>query len=692
VLVLLAVILAGLPGQPESAVPPDSLNMTAVSRWDRGAAEAVAIADSVTYLGSGTSVLVIRDSVSMFAASLPGQCQGLLVDGSLLYAAAGKAGLVVLDIADPERPRPVATLDLPGYALDFAKSGSIGAVASADYGVSLLDLSDPTRPRLVSSFVPAESSNAVAIADGSVYIACGSQGLVGVDVSRPESPAVAMRLPTPSPAVSVASKDSIVYVMCGDSGVLIVNAAGPQRPPRPTRMDWPGAQEMAVSGSLAAVACGWNGVRILDVFDPASPVVLSYPAVPGYARNVAVNQGLMSVGVVLGGVLRYNVSVPGSPVFLNRFGVPGYTVDVATNDSIAWVGMTDGLHAVDLSRNPARDIGFCPLTRAAASVGLGPNFAAVALGDLGVGIVRIDDPRQPTLAATLAVADSAIAVAVRDSWVFVGTVDSGVQVVLVDSPERPQRAGALPLSMPALALSLDGSRLAVAAGDSGLRLVNVTDPRLPVVTAAFIVPGGATGVSVKGDRVAACGSGGLSMVGALSKSLLWRIPLVAAAWDVALTDTLCYVATDWAGVVAVNVRHSLYPWVAGWYGGATIAGAVAVAGGDAVMADIYSGLTRLRLEPAAAVQEPTRPEPGIPVVVPPVSVPPTVTVQVMPSGGPTFVSLIDPAGRCHGKVLLAQAEEWQQVGFDAFPLGAGTYFVRVAGQGGARVYRTQLVR
>jgi hypothetical protein len=110
------------------------------------------------------------------------------------------------------------------------------------------------------------------------------------------------------------------------------------------------------------------------------------------------------------------------------------------------------------------------------------------------------------------------------------------------------------------------------------------------------------------------------------------------------------------------------------------------------MADIYSGLTRLRLEPAAAVQEPTRPEPGIPVVVPPVSVPPTVTVQVMPSGGPTFVSLIDPAGRCHGKVLLAQAEEWQQVGFDAFPLGAGTYFVRVAGQGGARVYRTQLVR
>ncbi len=690
--VLLAVILAGLPGQPESAVPPDSLNMTAVSRWDRGAAEAVAIADSITYLGSGTSVLVIRDSVSIFAASLPGQCQSLLVDGGLLYAAAGKAGLVVLDIADPERPHPVATLDLPGYALDFAKSGTLGAVASADYGVSLIDLSDPIRPALFSNFVPAESSNAVAIAGGSVYLACGGQGLVGVDVSRPESPKVVMRLSTPGPALNVAGKDSIVYVTCGDSGALIINVASPQHPSQPTRIGWLGAQEMAISGNLAAVACGWNGVRIIDVSDPARPVGLSIPAVLGYAWNVAVGQGLMSVGVVLGGVLRYDVSVPGSPVFLNRFGVPGYTVDVATSDSIAWVGMSDGLHAVDLSRNPAQDLGFCPLSRTASSVALGPGFAAVALGDLGVGIVRTGDPRQPALAATLAIPGNVISVAVQDSWVFVGTVDSGVQVVVVDSPEQPQRAGFLSPPTPALDLALDGHLLAVAAGDSGLLLVDVANPRLPVVAARLMSPGGVTGVSARGGRVAACGVGGLFMVNAVSKVLLWRVPLAAAAWDVALTDTLCYVATDWAGIVAVNVKNSLYPWVAGWYGGATIAGGVAVAGNDAVMADVYSGLTRLRLESAAAVQEPTPPEPGIPVRVPPVSVPPTVTVQVMPSAGPTFVSLIDAAGRCHGKVLLVQAEEWQQVGFDAFPLGAGTYFVRVASGAGARVYRTQLVR
>ncbi len=418
--VLLVVILAGLPGQPESAVPPDSLNMTAVSRWDRGAAQAVAISDSITYLGSGTSVLVIRDSVSIFAAPLPGQCQALLVDGGRLYAAAGKAGLVVLDLTDPERPHPVGGLDLPGYALDFAKSGNLGAVASADYGVTLLDLSDPVRPRLISSFIPAESSNAVTIAGGSVYIACGGEGLVGVDASRPESPGVALRLPTPGPAENVAAKDSIVYVMCGDSGALVVNIASPQHPSQPTRIGWLGAQEMAISGSLAAVACGWNGVRVLDVSDPARPVGLSIPAVPGYARNVAVGQGLMSVGVVLGGVLRYDVSAPGSPVFLNRCGVPGYTIDVAVSDSIAWVGMTDGLHAVDLSRNPARDIGFCPLSRAASGVGLGPNFAAVALGDLGVGIVRTDDPHQLVLDTTLLVPGNAISVAVQDSWAFVG--------------------------------------------------------------------------------------------------------------------------------------------------------------------------------------------------------------------------------------------------------------------------------
>jgi len=59
---------------------------------------------------------------------------------------------------------------------------------------------------------------------------------------------------------------------------------------------------------------------------------------------------------------------------------------------------------------------------------------------------------------------------------------------------------------------------------------------------------------------------------------------------------------------------------------------------------------------------------------------------------PASVSLIDPAGRNLDEARFRPNGEWQPVEFPAFPLGAGTYFLRVQSGSSARVYRTQLVR
>jgi hypothetical protein len=110
------------------------------------------------------------------------------------------------------------------------------------------------------------------------------------------------------------------------------------------------------------------------------------------------------------------------------------------------------------------------------------------------------------------------------------------------------------------------------------------------------------------------------------------------------------------------------------------------------MADIYSGLTRLRLEPVQAASGPSQLDPLFQARVPAVSLPPSIAMHAKVQHAPAIVSLFDPAGRCHGRTRLDQTGIWQPVTFPAFPLGAGTYFVRLEGDSGTRVYRTQLLR
>jgi hypothetical protein len=690
-LVIAALLIAGLPGQPGTAVLPDSRNMVAVSRWDRGPAEAVAVVDGITYVGNGTSILVIRDSVPAFAVPIGGQCEDLLVQDGNLYAAAGKAGLVVLGLGDPGRPQVLGGIDLPGYALHFARSGSLGAVASAEYGVTLLDLSDPAQPARISSFTPADSAVAVAIAGDSVYVACGADGVVAVDAGRPESPTVAWRLSTPAPARGVTTKDSVLFVMCGDSGALILNT---RQPRQPIRAGWPGALAMDVSGGLAAVACGTYGVWLEDVSDPARPESLSYVALAGFGRDVAVGQGLMSIASVLGGVLRYDVSAPATPVFLSRSGVPGYTRSIATEDNVAWVGTTDGLRAVDLSLNPARDIGFCPLSRPANDVALGRGSAAVALGDIGLAIVMTGDPQNPSLAATLAMPDSALSVAVLDSWAFLGTADSGLFVVSVVNPQRPAVAANLALPGPLVGMSLRGALLAVAAGDSGLYLVDVAEPTSPRQLVRVGLPGFTNAVGVGAGFVAACGPAGLSIVdirGLPRAPVIGYAGLVAPGWAVAVADTLCYVATDWAGVIGYNVSDRSFPWASAWYAGATLAWSVALAGTDVLMGDLYSGVTRLRVELESAVPEPAvKAEPS--AIVSAVSLPPVVIARVRPSSQPARVSLFDQSGRKVAAADVPASALWRAATFPALPLGAGVFFVRVERAGRVETLRTCLAR
>jgi hypothetical protein len=161
--------------------------------------------------------------------------------GTRLYVTCS-AGLVVVDVGDPRRPRIVGRS--PGGFLHNPRKLAVQflyAFVSDDDGVKVLDLSDPDNPRpLPGATVPLRDAQGLYAARTYLYAADGAEGLAIIDIKNPEAAHLAE----------------------------IYNAGG-------ALDDTRAVQVGAVNASMyALVADGRNGLRVLQMISPEN--------VPGY--------------------------------------------------------------------------------------------------------------------------------------------------------------------------------------------------------------------------------------------------------------------------------------------------------------------------------------------------------------------------------------------------------------------------
>ena len=65
---------------------------------------------------------------------------GVLLDGTVLYVAAGWQGVLALDVSDPAAPYPLGSCDTPGYAYGLQLSGDLLLVADGEGGLQRLQV------------------------------------------------------------------------------------------------------------------------------------------------------------------------------------------------------------------------------------------------------------------------------------------------------------------------------------------------------------------------------------------------------------------------------------------------------------------------------------------------------------------------------------------------------------------------
>jgi hypothetical protein len=333
----------------------------------------------------------------------------------------------------------------------------------------------------------------------------------------------------------------------------------------------------------AYVAVGQGGLCVVDVTDPAQPLVVGTHYVSTRVSNVAVSGAYLYVSA--GGLWVMDLADPASPTEVGAYQPADPTGNagkvVAVSDGYAYVIYGSGsskagsLRIVDVSdpTMPFEAGRYRAGTLVHDGAIVGPYaYLLVGLGRPYLVIVDISDPSQPVAvgpADTKAWLGQRLAAA--GSTLYLTSpgppdVPGYLQIVDASNPAYPVAVGRYEgVPLPVGEIVVRDKQVFLAAGDK-LLAFDVSTPSAPAVWGSYNprgLPGMVIGAAVDGDYVyIAAGRYGLLTVDASDPAnprLIGGLDTAGHAWNVALWAGYTYVADEFSGLRVIDVHDPAHP-------------------------------------------------------------------------------------------------------------------------------------
>ena len=274
--------------------------------------------------------------------------------------------LIVIELDQQAQPQLLGRTQLGGEVRDIAMEGHYAFVAARGSGLSIVDCTRPENPSQVSLF-PLPLAEGVDVFEGRAYVAAQTSGLRVLDVSDPAAPGELGSHQTPEAALKVEVRGPLLYVAASYAGMRILDVEDPGRISEvgfATRGSYGqgSAWDVTVSGNRAYSAIPDNGLRQVDVEEPAEAETLSLYR-PLYA-----------------------------PVAVVVHGQHAFVADQSA-----------GLRVIDVSDDRMREVGGLSLKDPVMDLALAGKTLLLALKTRGLAVVDVSRPARPRLEATLVV-------------------------------------------------------------------------------------------------------------------------------------------------------------------------------------------------------------------------------------------------------------------------------------------------
>ena len=161
----------------------------------------------------------------------------LTIGGDRVYVAAD-AGIVILDLAEPLKPRLAAVVPLSGARASALQFRYL-FIADRE-GFAAIDVTRSSEPRLVpASRIALADARRIYVARTYAYVAAGREGLAIIDVEKPEAPKLMTKFTADGKLsdardviVGSTNASAFAYVADGRNGLKVIQLTSPESQPK----------------------------------------------------------------------------------------------------------------------------------------------------------------------------------------------------------------------------------------------------------------------------------------------------------------------------------------------------------------------------------------------------------------------------------------------------------------------------
>ena len=391
--------------------------------------------------------------------------------------------------------RHLANSDTGGGARDVVVSGNLAYVADRQSGLRIYDITEPALPEFIGGLATVGAANNV-VTDGVTAWVTSIQGtLYAVDVTNSSEPQILGTLELPDTPRDLTLWKGYLLVAASSATLRVVDITDPAGLKFAGALDLPGgfARGVAAHGSVACIAHDLDGLRVIDLADPAAPTLLA--TVPMNSATMAV--GLSSDGSIAhvandaGDLTLVSLADPVQPVVISSVPLPvAFNRDVFIDGSLTWLaGRTLRCIVTSDPYNP-RPLGEVTALAATYAVHVADGAAFVAAGPAGLEVFDATNPAPPPPLSIVPTEQPALGVAVDQDYTYLTAGD----LFIYDHPDPTA-----PILRGSALIPNTASRVVVANdhayvtsttfGADNLHVIDVSDPDDPVPVASLELPG-----------------------------------------------------------------------------------------------------------------------------------------------------------------------------------------------------------
>lgn len=607
----------------------------------------MAIDDTHAYIveGDGLAILDVSNPRMFQRFSHLSLLEGtgkLQLVGKLIYALQPTT-VQIIDVSNPAGPALRGSFALPNTTTDRATD--LEVIGDRAYittttcrhgfcvvgALTIFDVSVPVIPRQLGRYETFAPVTAIDVAGDFAYVTtgtcnqygCSNTRLLIIEVRTPTTPTLHGSLAI-GYTHDLQIVDTLAYLV---PPLQIIDVSDPDHPALLGSLVLAGGigtTHIQVVSNLAFVVCQTLGLWIIDVSDPANPVVRygldsteksgTFPVVRG-GMNAAGNIGTFSFQVMdnlmymtkSDRMLILDVSNPDHPQYLRAYLPPVSCSDVQVMANRAYVACEE-LQIIDVS-DPALPQLLGRYVGSAHDLQIIGDLAYVTGSDTGMQIIDVSNPISPTLLNNPSSSEqSGSSIAVVGNRAYLGisigadNPRNELQIFDVSDPVSPTLLGSFTTPETIRDIQVVGDLAYVAVGGHGVLIIDVSDPAYPALRGSYPGAGYVQDIEVLGSLAYVAGNfTGLLIIDVSDPSTprlrSSYLPPIQVVNNVAVVNNLAYLTDGIERVQIVDVTDPDRPALRGVFDAHGSGLRISTAGDLFYITGSSAGLQILRVHP-----------------------------------------------------------------------------------------------